>query len=158
MKRTFKQWWSTIPPISTKQTITSPPQIIDHENKLQRRITLEIQVQSSELVYRMVWRYINFYCQGDRTYCTQCLRSIYILSLTEGHFRCSFSFYDNRSICHNLIDIKGSSRVIWWRYMDSLQYISLCPGITSSDKHFIFIPDTIAKELTPCNEYHGLRS
>ena len=33
MKRNFKQWWSTIPPISTKRTITSqyPPQLTEHE-------------------------------------------------------------------------------------------------------------------------------
>jgi len=32
MKKTFRQWWSTIPSISTKKTITSPliwyPQVI----------------------------------------------------------------------------------------------------------------------------------
>jgi len=30
MKKKFKQWWSTSPLISTKRTITSPPQIIEH--------------------------------------------------------------------------------------------------------------------------------
>jgi len=42
MKRKFKQWWSTIPPISTKWTI------ISHLNSLNikkpRHMTLEIQV------------------------------------------------------------------------------------------------------------------
>jgi len=35
MKRKFKQWWSTIPPISTKLTIYYhlSPQIIEHKKK-----------------------------------------------------------------------------------------------------------------------------
>ena len=40
MKRKFKQWWSTIPPISTKQTILS--ELIEHKKKYD--MTLEIQV------------------------------------------------------------------------------------------------------------------
>jgi len=41
MKRKFKQWWSSIPPISTKRTITSH---LNWTQKRPRHMTLEIKV------------------------------------------------------------------------------------------------------------------
>jgi len=42
MKRKFKQWWSSIPPISTKQTITSHLNWNHWTQKRWRHMTLKI--------------------------------------------------------------------------------------------------------------------